>query len=157
MEIETVNSNIRLLEELLDNFEANGATAEEMELCKELAANCDKFRPNLSKLATETDDKGDSLGLLNLASSFFDLFTKFFFIKIAEILTTSDQLSHVLDRYEVLVRTMREPIPVSQPQGAALDLLDLGPIVQPQLSPRSALDDQLLLGNLTRHKNCFSN
>jgi ADP-ribosylation factor-binding protein GGA len=63
LEIETVNSNIRLLEELLDNFETNGATAEEMELCKELASNCDKLRPNLSKLATETDDKGDTLGL----------------------------------------------------------------------------------------------
>lgn len=58
-----MNSNIRLLEELLDNCEANGATAEEMELCKELATSCDKLRPNLSKLATETDDKGDSLGL----------------------------------------------------------------------------------------------
>ncbi|XP_046437414.1 ADP-ribosylation factor-binding protein GGA1-like isoform X2 [Daphnia pulex] len=125
LEIETVNSNIRLLEELLDNFEANGATAEEMELCKELASNCDKLRPNLSKLATETDDKGDTL---------------------ADILQTSDELSHALDRYEVLVRTMQQPIPPSQPQRASLDLLDLGPMVQPQPSPRSTLDDQLLLG-----------
>ena len=66
LEIATVNSNIRLLEELLDNYEANGASPEEMELCKELASNCDKLRPNLSKLATETDDKGDSLGMFNV-------------------------------------------------------------------------------------------
>lgn len=62
LEIETVTSNIRLLEELLDNCENNGASAEEVELCKELASNCDRLRPNLSKLATETDDKGDTLG-----------------------------------------------------------------------------------------------
>jgi ADP-ribosylation factor-binding protein GGA len=62
LEIETVNSNLRLLEELLDNFETNGATAEEMDLCKELAANCDKLRPNLERLASETDDKEDGLG-----------------------------------------------------------------------------------------------
>lgn len=125
LEIETVNSNIRLLEELLDNFETNGATAEEMELCKELASNCDKLRPNLSKLATETDDKGNTL---------------------ADILQTSDELSHVLERYEVLLRKTEQPIPQALPQRASLDLLDLGPVVQPQLSPRSTLDDQLLLG-----------
>lgn len=64
----------------------------------------------------------------------------------ADILQTSDELSHALDRYEVLVRTMQQPLPPSQPQRASLDLLDLGPIVQPQPSPRSNLDDQLLLG-----------
>ncbi len=65
---------------------------------------------------------------------------------LAEILRTSDELSQVLERYEVLVRTMRSPLPPSQAQGAGLsDLLDLGPIV-PQPSPRSALDDHLLLG-----------
>ncbi|XP_057368753.1 ADP-ribosylation factor-binding protein GGA1-like [Daphnia carinata] len=125
LEIETVNSNIRLLEELLDNFEANGATAEEMELCKELASNCDKLRPNLSKLATETDDKGNTL---------------------ADILQASDELSHVLERYEVLLRKTEQPISQALPQRASLDLLDLGPVVQPQLSPLSTLDDQLLLG-----------
>ena len=62
LEMETVTSNIRLLEELLDNCESNGATPEDMELCKELAANCDRLRPSLSKLATETDDKGEALG-----------------------------------------------------------------------------------------------
>ena len=72
-----------------------------------------------------------------------------FIVIVADILRTSDELSQVLERYEVLVRTMRTPLPPSQPQGASLDLLDLGPIMQPQQpSPRSALDDQLLLGLL---------
>ena len=64
----------------------------------------------------------------------------------ADILRTSDELSHVLDRYETWERNAsRQPAPSSQLQGAALDLLDLGPsISQPQVSPNSALDDQLL-------------
>lgn len=41
---------------------------------------------------------------------------------------------------------MKQPNRTPQLTGAALDLLDLGPIVQPTLSPRSTLDDQLLLG-----------
>ena len=53
--------NIDLLTELLDNVEANGATAEEMELCKEMAGTCERLRPNLFRLAAETDDKEDSL------------------------------------------------------------------------------------------------
>ena len=62
--IETVNSNIRLFEEFLDNFEVNGATAEDLDLCKKMATNCDKLHPNLSRLATETDEKDEgSIGL----------------------------------------------------------------------------------------------
>lgn len=66
--------------------------------------------------------------------------------RTADILQTSDELSHVLERYEVLLRKTEQPIPQALPQRASLDLLDLGPVVQPQLSPRSTLDDQLLLG-----------
>lgn len=143
-----MNSNIRLLEELLENFETNGATAEEMELCKELAANCDKLRPNLSKLAEETDDKGDSLGIL---LSFFKKryclsLTKILFVISAEILHTSDELGHILERYETFMEKMKQTNMAPKLQGAALDLLDLGPILPSQPSPRSALDDHLLLG-----------
>ena len=73
LEIRTAMSNIDLLSELLDNVEANGASAEEMELCKEMASTCERLRPNLFRLAAETDDKEDSLGyfLLNFEFSLF--------------------------------------------------------------------------------------
>lgn len=69
-----------------------------------------------------------------------------YFFFTADILQTSDELSHALERYKILVRKNEQPIQPSQPQRASLDLLDLGPIVQPQLSSRCTLDDQLLLG-----------
>lgn len=62
--MQSVNTSIRLLEEFLENCEVNGASDEDLELCAELASNCDMLRPNLSKLATETDDKDDILGNL---------------------------------------------------------------------------------------------
>lgn len=72
-------------------------------------------------------------------------------MNLADILQTSDELSHVLERFENWERrSSRLPAPAPQIQGAALDLLDLGPVVsQPQMSPHSAMDDQLLsLGSI---------
>jgi len=129
LEIRTATDNIDLLTELLDNVEANGATTEDFELCKEMASTCERLRPNLFRLAAETDDKEDSLG---------------------DILRTSDDLSHVLERYEALARSIRPPklsatASSTQHQSAALDLLDLGPITSQSSSlPLNALDEQLL-------------
>jgi len=124
LDIRTAMGNIDLLTELLDNVEANGATAEEMELCKEMAGTCERLRPNLFRLAAETDDKEDSL---------------------LDILRTSDDLSHVLERYEVLARSTRLSKSLAAASSPSLDLLDLGPIVsQSSASSMNALDEQLL-------------
>lgn len=122
-----------------------------MELCEELASNCDKLRPNLSKLAAETDDKGDSLGIL-IAILFCEDFkaSLWHFEPIGEILQTSDELSQVLERYEKFRKISKPLSQVSAQQigGAALDLLSLDPIVQTQATSFSVLDDQLLsIGN----------
>ncbi len=79
-------------------------------------------------------------------------FSKLLLLKIsyvlADILRTNDELTAVIDRYEALARNVRPPAPSTQLRGAALDLLDLGPALEPIASPRSVLDDQLLsLGN----------
>jgi len=70
LEIRTATDNIDLLTELLDNVEANGATTEDFELCKEMASTCERLRPNLFRLAAETDDKEDSLGCSLCTSTF---------------------------------------------------------------------------------------
>jgi len=124
LEIRTALSNISLLDELLDNVESNGATSEEMELCKELAGSCERLRPNLFRLAAETDDKDESL---------------------ADILRTGDDLSQVLERYQTLLKSLKSPTSASctPRQSHARDLLDLEP--HSQSYPMSnTLDEQLL-------------
>ena len=75
----------------------------------------------------------------------------------ADILRTGDDLSQVLERYEALARSTRPSkssatASSTQHQSAALDLLDLGPLVsQSSTLPPNALDEQLLsLGS-----NCY--
>ena len=62
-----------------------------------------------------------------------------------DILRTSDDLSHVLERYEVLARSTRLSKSLAAASSPSLDLLDLGPIVsQSSASSMNALDEQLL-------------
>lgn len=63
----------------------------------------------------------------------------------ADILRTSDELSHVLERYEAFAQNPRLRTPSHQVSGAAADLLSLGPVVPSSLAPPcSVLDDQLI-------------
>ena len=118
-----------------------------MELCKELAGNCDRLRPNLSRLATETDDKEESLGfyIFFAAGVFIDLIAIIDFI-LVDIIRTSDELGQVLERYEAVAKNIRPSNFSTSVRQPTLDLLDLGPSVQSQpYQPSSfSLDEQLL-------------
>jgi len=60
LQLEQVAGTVRLLDELLDNVEASGDA--ELDLCAELAAECQCLRPSLSALAADIDDKEQGLG-----------------------------------------------------------------------------------------------
>ena len=77
-----------------------------------------------------------------MENTFLQLFTNIYIL--ADILRTNDELTAIIERYEALARNVRPPAPSTQLRGAALDLLDLGPALEPIASPRSVLDDQLL-------------
>uniref|UniRef100_A0A8C9B9Y5 Golgi associated, gamma adaptin ear containing, ARF binding protein 1 n=1 Tax=Phocoena sinus TaxID=42100 RepID=A0A8C9B9Y5_PHOSS len=62
--IEEVNSNVRLLTEMVMNHSQGGAAAQSSEdLMKELYQRCERLRPTLFRLASDTEDNDEALGL----------------------------------------------------------------------------------------------
>ncbi|XP_027623159.1 ADP-ribosylation factor-binding protein GGA1 [Tupaia chinensis] len=112
--IEEVNNNVKLLTEMVMNHSQGGAAADSSEdLMKELYQRCERMRPTLFRLASDTEDNDEAL---------------------AEILQANDNLTQVINLYKQLVRgeevngdTATGPIPGST--SALLDLsgLDLPP------------------------------
>ncbi|XP_022452351.1 ADP-ribosylation factor-binding protein GGA1 isoform X1 [Delphinapterus leucas] len=82
--IEEVNSNVRLLTEMVMNHSQGGAAAQSSEdLMKELYQRCERLRPTLFRLASDTEDNDEAL---------------------AEILQANDNLTQVINLYKQLVR-----------------------------------------------------
>lgn len=89
--MQEVTSNVRLLTEMLDNYNVAESNTEERELMADLGQACEKMRPGLYRLAAEMDENDDSIG---------------------EILLTSDELTKVIDRYrDVIVLNKPDPYP----------------------------------------------
>ncbi|XP_069509144.1 ADP-ribosylation factor-binding protein GGA1 [Ambystoma mexicanum] len=81
--IEEVNNNVSLLTDMLSTY-TKGETSEGNEdLMKELYQRCEKMRPTLFRLASDTEDNDDAL---------------------AEILQANDSLTHVINTYRQMVR-----------------------------------------------------
>ncbi|XP_065799622.1 ADP-ribosylation factor-binding protein GGA1 isoform X1 [Muntiacus reevesi] len=145
--IEEVNNNVKLLTEMVMNHSQGGAVARSSEdLMKELYQRCERMRPTLFRLASDTEDNDEAL---------------------AEILQANDNLTQVINLYKQLVRgeevngdATTASIPGST--SALLDLsgLDLPPTgtTYPAVPPRpgnqaspeqpstsvSLLDDELM-------------
>ncbi|KAM8778227.1 ADP-ribosylation factor-binding protein GGA1 isoform 4-T4 [Rhynchonycteris naso] len=112
--IEEVNNNVKLLTEMVMSHSQGGAAAHSNEdLMKELYQRCERMRPTLFRLASDTEDNDEAL---------------------AEILQANDNLTQVINLYKQLVRgeevngdAAAGPIPGST--SALLDLsgLDLPP------------------------------
>jgi len=82
-ELEKVNNNVKLLQEMIDAFSGDSSNSNaDRELMKELFDECERLRPNLFKLASDADDKDDS---------------------IADILKANDNLVKVLEAYQTQV------------------------------------------------------
>lgn len=61
-ELESVQNNVRLLNEMLDSYKPGISSADELDLIKELHQSCERLRPNLMKLTAETQQNEEILG-----------------------------------------------------------------------------------------------
>ncbi|CAL1530446.1 unnamed protein product [Lymnaea stagnalis] len=55
-ELESVHNQVKLLTEMISEYSANTSSKEEIEMMKELYDNLEKQRPNLFRLASDTDE-----------------------------------------------------------------------------------------------------
>jgi transcription-repair coupling factor (superfamily II helicase) len=60
-ELESVHNNVRLLSEMLDQYQLGQTSAEELELIKELHQSCERLRPSVFRLVSETQDNESML------------------------------------------------------------------------------------------------
>lgn len=60
MELESVHNNAKLLSEMLDSYNCNETSTEDLELMKELYQACERLKPTVVRLANETyqDNEG---------------------------------------------------------------------------------------------------
>ncbi|XP_032670611.1 ADP-ribosylation factor-binding protein GGA3 [Odontomachus brunneus] len=91
MELESIHNNVKLLSEMLDSYNENETSAEDLELMKELHQACERLKPMLLRLASETQGNVEMLG---------------------DVLAASDELSQVFEKYTsviVLGQSTKEP------------------------------------------------
>ncbi|XP_072348303.1 ADP-ribosylation factor-binding protein GGA1-like isoform X2 [Scyliorhinus torazame] len=81
--IEEVNNNVKLLSEMLGNYSKDETSESNEEIMKELYQRCEKMRPTLFRLASDTEDNDEAL---------------------AEILQANDNLTQVINMYKKLVK-----------------------------------------------------
>ena len=60
-ELESVHNNVRLLSDMFDQYQLGQTSAEELELIKELHPSCERLRPSVFWLASETQDNESML------------------------------------------------------------------------------------------------
>ncbi|XP_078093584.1 ADP-ribosylation factor-binding protein GGA1-like isoform X1 [Mustelus asterias] len=81
--IEEVNNNVKLLSEMLENYSKDETSESNEEIMKELYQRCEKMRPTLFRLASDTEDNDEAL---------------------AEILQANDNLTQVINTYKKIVK-----------------------------------------------------
>ncbi|XP_077415366.1 ADP-ribosylation factor-binding protein GGA1-like isoform X2 [Vanacampus margaritifer] len=81
--IQEVKESITLLTQLLQDYDANTTNQSNSELLQDLYQRCEKMRPTLFRLASDTEDNDEAL---------------------AEILQANDNLTHVINLYKQQVK-----------------------------------------------------
>nr|XP_006118986.1 ADP-ribosylation factor-binding protein GGA1 [Pelodiscus sinensis] len=114
--IEEVNNNVKLLTEMVTNYSKGETTESSEDLMKELYQRCERMRPMLFRLASDTEDNDEAL---------------------AEILQANDNLTQVINLYKQLVKgeeingeTVAGPL-----RGSTSALLDLSGLDMPAPGP----------------------
>ncbi|KAL6039474.1 hypothetical protein STEG23_034290 [Scotinomys teguina] len=104
--IEEVNSNVKLLTEMVMSHSQGAASSSSEDLMKELYQRCERMRPTLFRLASDTEDNDEAL---------------------AEILQANDNLTQVINLYKQLVRgeEVNGDATASSIPGSTSALLDL--------------------------------
>lgn len=88
MELESVHNNVKLLSEMLDSYNRNETSTEDLELMKELHQACERLKPILLRLASETQGDVEMLG---------------------DVLTASDELNQVFEKYTSVIVLGQSP------------------------------------------------
>uniref|UniRef100_A0A8C3XUV8 Golgi associated, gamma adaptin ear containing, ARF binding protein 1 n=1 Tax=Chelydra serpentina TaxID=8475 RepID=A0A8C3XUV8_CHESE len=114
--IEEVNNNVKLLTEMVTSYSKGETTESSEDLMKELYQRCERMRPMLFRLASDTEDNDEAL---------------------AEILQANDNLTQVINLYKQIVRgeeingeTVAGPL-----RGSTSALLDLSGLDMPAPGP----------------------
>ncbi|XP_068585146.1 ADP-ribosylation factor-binding protein GGA1-like [Cebidichthys violaceus] len=137
--IQEVKESVSLLSQLLEGYSKETCSQSNQELVKDLYQRCEKMRPTLFRLASDTEDSDDAL---------------------ADILQANDNLTQVINLYRQLVKgedVSKDGITVpSQPgssSSALVDLMGLNASANPEPSSLqtltqnmgiSLLDDELM-------------
>uniref|UniRef100_A0A8C1LDQ8 Golgi associated, gamma adaptin ear containing, ARF binding protein 3 n=1 Tax=Cyprinus carpio TaxID=7962 RepID=A0A8C1LDQ8_CYPCA len=135
--LEEVNNNVKLLSEMLSQYDRDRSS-------DELYERCDKLRRTAFKLATEAEDNDSSLG---------------------DILKANDDLSRVIGSYKRIVEGQAddgdgEDLRPAASEGTTGTLIDLAGLDEPSSPPTqqtslSLLDDEILsLGNKSLFNCC---
>ncbi|XP_039311037.1 ADP-ribosylation factor-binding protein GGA1 isoform X2 [Solenopsis invicta] len=82
MELESVQNNVMLLSEMLDSYNQNETSAEDLELMKELYQACERLKPILLRLASEAQGNVEMLD---------------------DVLSASDELNQVFEKYTSII------------------------------------------------------
>ncbi|NXD22579.1 GGA1 protein, partial [Spelaeornis formosus] len=114
--IEEVNNNVKLLTEMVTNYSKRETTESNEDLMKELYQRCERMRPMLFRLASDTEDNDEAL---------------------AEILQANDNLTQVINLYKQLVRgeEINGEMVASPLQDSTSALLDLSGLELPATCP----------------------
>ncbi|NXK63334.1 GGA1 protein, partial [Sylvietta virens] len=114
--IEEVNNNVKLLTEMVTNYSKGETTESNEDLMKELYQRCERMRPMLFRLASDTEDNDEAL---------------------AEILQANDNLTQVINLYKQLVRgeEINGEVVASPLRGSSSALLDLSGLELPATCP----------------------
>ncbi|NWT14364.1 GGA1 protein, partial [Vireo altiloquus] len=114
--IEEVNNNVKLLTEMVTNYSKGETTESNEDLMKELYQRCERMRPMLFRLASDTEDNDEAL---------------------AEILQANDNLTQVINLYKQLVRgeEINGETVAGHLRGSTSALLDLSGLELPATCP----------------------
>ncbi|XP_009297383.1 ADP-ribosylation factor-binding protein GGA3 isoform X1 [Danio rerio] len=120
--LEEVNNNVKLLTEMLSQYDRERSSDADRELIKELYERCDKLRRTAFKLATEAEDNDSSLG---------------------DILKANDDLSRVISCYKRIVEGQADDGEAEELRPAANEacesgtgtLIDLAGLDEPSSPP----------------------
>uniref|UniRef100_A0A3B5R641 Golgi-associated, gamma adaptin ear containing, ARF binding protein 1 n=1 Tax=Xiphophorus maculatus TaxID=8083 RepID=A0A3B5R641_XIPMA len=128
--IQEVKESVSLLSQLLDGYSKESYSHSNQELVRDLYQRCEKMRPTLFRLASDTEDNDEAL---------------------ADILEANDSLTQVINLYRQLVKG--EEVVIVTVVSALLDLTGLNisentepsnPQAAPQSLGLSLLDDELM-------------
>uniref|UniRef100_A0A147A1Q6 ADP-ribosylation factor-binding protein GGA1 n=1 Tax=Fundulus heteroclitus TaxID=8078 RepID=A0A147A1Q6_FUNHE len=151
--IQEVKESVSLLSQLLEGYSRDSCSHSNQELIRDLYQRCEKMRPTLFRLASDTEDNDEAL---------------------ADILEANDSLTQVINLYRQLVKgeevSKEGPAPPSQQDSKAgggssalldltgLDVSDKTKPSNPQAAPQnlglSLLDDELMSLGLNVSENC---